>query len=111
MRSRLPEVKRLVAAGAKLDAFPQRAGTEGGSPALHEAVWNGHEEVVRFFIDHGANLEITFSDAGPPLAGAVGGRHYAIAEMLLAHGASVNHAVRQVLTPTSWEPPLDVKMF
>ena len=23
----------------------------------------------------------------------------------------MNHAVRQVLTPTSWEPPLDAKMF
>ena len=57
----LAEVKRLAAAGAKLDAFPQHTGTEGGSPALHEEVLNGHEDVVRFFVEHGANLEITFS--------------------------------------------------
>jgi hypothetical protein len=110
-RGDLAEVKRLFGAGAKLDAFPQREGTEGGSPALHGAVAGGHEDVVRFFIEHGANLEITFSDVGSPLAVAVGRRHYSIAELLLAHGASVNHAVRQVLTPTSWEPPLDGKTF
>ena len=109
-RGNLGEVKRLYAEGAKLDAYPQEEGTEGGAPALLEAVAGGHDEVVRFFIKHGANLEIGFSDIKCPLSIAVGRGDYAIAKLLLEHGASANHAVGQVLNENNWIKPLGQDM-
>ena len=108
-RGDLAEVKRLFEAGAELDAFPQEEGTEGGSPALHEAASAGHDDVVRFFVEHKANLEITFSDCSTPLAGAL--RHYSTAKLLLDHGASANHALGHILDERLHQPPLDKRVF
>jgi hypothetical protein len=106
----LGDVKRLYAEGAKLDARPHEEGTEGGSPALLAAVEGGHAEIVRFFIEHGANLEIGFADINCPLGMAVGRGDYAIAKLLLEHGASANHAVGQVLNANNWIKPLGQDM-
>jgi Ankyrin repeats (3 copies) len=108
-RGDLAEVKRLFEVGADLDAYPQEGGTEGGSPALHEAASAGHDEVVRFFVEHDANLEMGFSDSGTPLAGAL--RHYSTAKLLLDHGASANNALGQILDKRSHQPPLDDQVF
>jgi hypothetical protein len=108
-RGDLAEVKRLFEAGADLDAYPQEAGTEGGCPALYEAASAGHEEIVRFFVEHKANLEMTFSDSGTPLAGAL--RHYSTAKLLLDHGASANNALGQILDKRLHQPPLDDRVF
>ncbi len=108
-RGDLAEVKRLFEAGADLNAFPQEEGTEGGSPALHEAASAGHDEVVRFFVEHKANLEMTFSDCSTPLAGAL--RHFSTAKLLLDHGASANNALGQILDKRSHQPPLDDQVF
>jgi hypothetical protein len=110
-RGDLKEVQRLFKAGAKLDAFPQRAGTEGGCPALLEAVWGEHEDVVRFFVENGAKLEIWCADSGPPLASAIGRRNHKIASLLIEHGACVNDSTRQILEPRRWVKAEDQKMF
>jgi hypothetical protein len=108
-RGDLAEVKRLFEAGVDLDAYPQMEGTGGGSPALHEAASAGHDDVVRFFLQHNANLEMTFSDTGTPLAAAL--RHPSTAKLLLDHGASANHALRGILDPRSHRPPLDKRVY
>ena len=108
-RGDLAEVKRLFEAGANLDAYPQEDGTEGGSPALHQAASAGHDEVVRFFLEHNANLEMTFSDCGTPLAVAL--KHDSTAKLLLDHGASANHALGQILDERLHQPPLAKRVF
>lgn len=108
-RGDLAEVKRLYAAGAELDAFPQQEGTGGGSPALHEAAAAGHDDVVRFFIERGADLEISFSDCSSPLASAL--RHPSTAKLLLESGASANHAIGHVLDGRSFQPPLEDRVI
>lgn len=108
-RGDLAAVKRLFEAGANLDDSPQEEGQEGGSPALHEAASAGHDEVVRFFLKHNANIEMVFSDCGTPLARAL--RHYSTTKLLLDHGASANHALGQMLDQGSHRPPLDKEIF
>lgn len=85
----LAEVQKLVADGANIDAFPTDwDGGGSGIPALSLAAEYGHEDIVRFFLDHGANTEVCDEDT--PLLLAVIKKHYSIAKLLLEHGANPN---------------------
>jgi ankyrin repeat protein len=67
---------------------------------LSRAVENGHKEVVKLLLKHGA--QPNFEDEGgcTPLSRAIEDRNVAVAELLLAHAAKVDYGytiVRKLL--------------
>ncbi|KAK6523910.1 hypothetical protein TWF281_001875 [Arthrobotrys megalospora] len=50
----------------------------------------GHEKVVKFLIEKGANVNLSSGEYGVPLQAAAYGGHENIVRMLLKHGADVN---------------------
>lgn len=104
----LTAVRLLFRLGVNLDGRPENDGQEPGEPALLVAVENGHEDVVRFFIEHHADLEVSYSDIQGPLEIAIGNRNYSMAELLLSKGARLR---RNWVDRDNWRPPLDDKMF
>ncbi len=79
----LPVVRRLVAAGARLDAR-----TSAGGTPLHYAASKGREHVAAFLVEQGASLTATDKRGDTPLHKAA--RSPSVAKMLLAKGASPN---------------------
>lgn len=82
------EVVRLL-----LDAGedPNRYNPEGNhshSTPLHQAVWTGHDAVVRLLVERGARLDMEDKIyQGTPLGWAIHGKQGEIEKYLLAHGA------------------------
>ena len=106
----LTAVGFLYLLGADLNGAPTDESGEGGEYALCAAVANGHEDVVRFFIQHHADLDIDFGDEGNPLALAL--TNYSMAELLLSNGANPRHACYgRPIDRNNWNPPLDDRMF
>jgi len=89
-KGNLPEVKRLLAEGADINVTPTgwEEGSPSGFPSLILAAGEGHDEVVKFLLDHGAKTEVCVEDT--PLLAAVIKGHYNITKMLLEHGANPN---------------------
>lgn len=80
-------VRLLLDAGEDPDRYnPQ--GNHAHSTPLHQAVWSGHEEVVRLLVERGASLDITDAiHAGTPLGWAeYGGRSQIAAYLRQATG-------------------------
>lgn len=69
-----------------------------GYSALHCAAREGHVEIARLLLDHGANIEVT-SDGWHPLHTACVKDHVEIARLLLSRGANVNAAMGDGVTP------------
>ena len=69
---------------------PSRYNPEGNhahSTPLHQAVWSGHEDIVRLLVERGARLDIKDRIyQGTPLGWATHGGKTAIADYLRAHG-------------------------
>ena len=107
----VPMVKSLLAKGANIEArspkhFSPRkprpgsdlddhhetdvSETDMGWTALLRAVTIGHEAMVRFLIERGANIEARSPNNGTPLICAAEGKHEAIVEALLKEGANAN---------------------
>ena len=85
----LPQVQKLLADGADIDLTPTDwEGSGSGFPPLLLAAQEGHEDVVKFLLDHGAKTEVCVEDT--PLLVAVIKGHYNITKMLLEHGANPN---------------------
>jgi ankyrin repeat protein len=82
-------VKRLVDKGAKLDATPGDQNVFG-EPALLEAASEGHDDIVSFFLDHGANINLTDSCKNTAINCAVIGGHLSTVQLLLSRGANPN---------------------
>lgn len=82
-------VRRLVTAGVDMDTAPQDwESHEYGLPALTTAALAGHENVVRYLLDHGA--KVNRKGISNPLIAACWRRHFAVAKLLLEHGADPN---------------------
>jgi len=82
-------VKRLFAAGAKLDATPGNQNVFG-EPALLEAASQGHDKIVLFFLDHGANINVRDNCKNTAVNCAVIGGHFSTLQLLLSRGANFN---------------------
>ncbi|MBU0755172.1 MAG: ankyrin repeat domain-containing protein, partial [Planctomycetes bacterium] len=75
--------------------------THGGDTPLHLAVKNGHPEIVKLLIDHGADLNVKdMSDLKEtPLLKAVDVNHKGIVELLLSNGADPNLSASDGASP------------
>ncbi|MBZ5600561.1 MAG: ankyrin repeat domain-containing protein [Acidobacteriia bacterium] len=91
----LEGVKAALAQGASVNAKGR-----GGFSALLAASRNGSLEVVRYLVEHGAEVDERNNarDKTPLLAAAFDG-HYDIAEYLIEHGANIN-----VQAVNGWTP-------
>jgi len=75
-------LERLVAAGEDLNRFNPK-GFHGHSTPLHQAVWKGHEDAVRWLVEHGARTDIADTmHGGAALGWARHEGHTAIATYL-----------------------------
>lgn len=80
--------RKLVQAGARI-----------GGVALHEAVQEGHAEIVDLLLENGASVDDDKDDYGTPLHVAAGGGKIEIARLLLREGADVDAIDRNDSTP------------
>jgi ankyrin repeat protein len=86
----LPEVKRLLAAGAAVDARDDL-----GSTPLLDAAWLGYTEIGDFLIRHGADINAKHGEAGStPLQYAVLTGRPAMVRLLLEAGARTDGSYR-----------------
>ena len=88
----LPEVRRLIAEGADINAKDQDD-YEHGATALILASANGYREIVQLLLDKGANVNAKMSgidDGVTALMEASKGKDVKIVQALLDKGANVN---------------------
>jgi len=94
----LAQVSKLLESGLRIND-----GDYDGRTALYFAAEAGHENVVRFLLEHGASLDSRkkyFQDWGPTaLLGALYARQTEITELLLAKGARLETRDRIGNTP------------
>lgn len=82
-------VRSCIEEGVMIDAQPGAPDSVHGSTALYRATSGGHEDIVRFLLDHGANPNLLYQYENP-LITACAARNYSIARLLLEHGANPN---------------------
>ena len=85
----LEKVKALL----KSDAGAINARDTDASTPLHCATWKGHESIVAFLLNQGADVNAHNSNdhwGTTPLHAAAHANQAAIAQMLIDHGADVN---------------------
>ena len=64
--------------------------TDRGETALHFAADGGHDEVVSFLLDQGADIQARDIDGDAPLVWAVARGHLSTTNLLLDRGADIN---------------------
>ena len=80
-------VRRLLDEGEDPNRYNPKAAHAHTTP-LHQAVWQGHTDVVRLLVERGARLDIRDTiHQGTPLGWAVYGKREEIAAYLRSHGA------------------------
>jgi cytochrome c len=89
----VPELERLIASGADIDAI------EVFAAPLHWAALNGHPETIDALVAHGANLEVKTDQLGTPLHAAARRGQVEAVEALLRAGADPNSRDRWQFTP------------
>jgi len=85
----LAQLKSLLATDAAL----VHARDVDGSTPLHCAVWKGHQEIVAFLLNAGADVNAHNSNerwGTTPLHAAAHANQAAIAALLIKHGADLN---------------------
>ena len=85
-----------------LDPDLINARDKDGSTPLHCAAWKGHEQVVAFLLQAGADVNAHNENdhyGTTPLHAAAHGNQPVISELLIAHGAQVNAKDREGRTP------------
>jgi hypothetical protein len=89
----LASVKGLCDKGAVIETT-----TPYGQTPLYLAAMNGHDDVVRFLIDKGANTEVkdTFYKASM-LGFTLARKHYGVAKMLIAKGGDADEQLSDVV--------------
>ena len=77
---------------------------EGTAP-LHVAAQNGHIEIVRLLIQHGADKNMTDQHEATPLFKAAANGHIEIVRCLVQHGTGKNKSSDEGATPLkTWQP-------
>jgi ankyrin repeat protein len=79
-----------------------RAVDSDGSTALHCATWKGHQDVVKFLLDAGADVNAHNNNehwGTTPLHAAAHANQAAIAQMLIESGADVKARDKEGRTP------------
>jgi ankyrin repeat protein len=84
-KNNLPEVRRLLRAGADVNG----KGSILGETPLHEASLEGHVQVVQVLMEHGADIEAQDCDGFTPLHCAVFFGHLAVFNELLSPGDEI----------------------
>ena len=85
-------VRVLLDAGEDPNRYNPK-GNHGHSTPLHQAVWAGHDQVVRLLLERGARLDIKDTIyEGTPLGWAIYGGRTEIAAYLRAQGATADGA-------------------
>lgn len=81
-----------VVTALKSNADLLHAFSDDGWTALHLAAFFGHEEILQYLLDAGAQIDVAAKNemAVLPLHSALSNRKYRAAEILIAHGADVN---------------------
>lgn len=93
----MEQLRRALAEGADVNQLPVADG--GQDSLLHVAAARGNAEVVKLFLDHGAQVNRQNRDGDTPLHAAVACGQVAVCNVLMAHGAQVNRANRDGNTP------------
>jgi hypothetical protein len=70
--------------------------------ALHYAVWNGYESIVKLLLQEGAYIEAVTKDGSSPFTIAVERSHLAVAKILLENGAKKDHKNASGWTVLHW---------
>ncbi len=81
-------VKVEALLNGKADLIASKNGN--GRTALHAAADEGHKNVAKNLVAHGAEVNAKDRDGWTPLHLAADGGHRDVAELLLAHGAVIN---------------------
>jgi hypothetical protein len=85
-------VRLLLDAGEDANRYNPR-GNHGHSTPMHQAVWSGHDAVVRLLVERGARLDIKDTIyEGTPLGWAMHGGRANIAAYLREQGATTGEA-------------------
>jgi RNA polymerase sigma factor (sigma-70 family) len=103
-------VERFVTADpalvhARRPAGPGVPSSSVGSTLLHIAAWHGKNEIARFLIARGADVDARgeYAEGGSPLHAAAAGGHHEMVEILVAAGANVAATDRTYgVTPDRW---------
>jgi hypothetical protein len=89
----LAAVKALCEKGAAIETT-----TPYGQTPLYVAAMNGHDDVVQFLIDKGANVDVKDTFYHASLLGfTLDRKHYAIAKMLIAKGGNADDQLPEVV--------------
>ncbi|CAO3657049.1 unnamed protein product [Mucor hiemalis] len=89
----LDRVRELVESGIDVNGHDQF-----GYTAMHAAVSYGQFEVVKYLLDHGANVDVQDFEKDTPLYVA---ETVAMAQLLLDHGADPKHVNEDNITPAA----------
>lgn len=94
LNGRMSIAKKLRARGAQIE-------TPGWTPLIYAAT-GGHDEMVRYLLAEGANINAVSPNGTTALMMAVREEKFSTAELLVARGANVNVSNEQGATALSW---------
>jgi len=101
--NRLACAEMLLAHGADLSAYARKYGALYLAP-IHFAAEEGHPEMVKFLLEHGAGVNMLTKGKNviTPLHMAAAKGRTKVAEVLIAAGADINAADSAGKTPLAW---------